>query len=239
MDMFQHTAARRRLGPAPCRLSSDLRFQHAAARRRLERLFLRSALRDMFQHAAARRRLGSGNHNTIFHNHSFNTQPPEGGWTWRWATRRPLSCFNTQPPEGGWTHFDDFFRKCQSFNTQPPEGGWPSGDPVGSGDVQFQHAAARRRLAVEADGAAVFDCFNTQPPEGGWVFGRTVVYNRRSFNTQPPEGGWWLDNFFLMRDFLFQHAAARRRLGRSRWRRWWANRVSTRSRPKAAGSCRL
>ena len=103
----------------------------------------------------------------------------------------------------------------------------------------FQHAAARRRLGNRYLQFGIKPCFNTQPPEGGWVFGRTVVYNRRSFNTQPPEGGWWLDNFFLMRDFLFQHAAARRRLGRSRWRRWWANRVSTRSRPKAAGSCRL
>ena len=32
----------------------------------------------------------------------FNTQPPEGGWTFRSANGQGYAGFNTQPPEGGW-----------------------------------------------------------------------------------------------------------------------------------------
>ena len=51
---------------------------------------------------------------------SFNTQPPEGGW----STAMPFS----------------FFMRC--FNTQPPEGGWPSLSNGDSKVVAFQHTAA-------------------------------------------------------------------------------------------------
>ena len=33
---------------------------------------------------------------------SFNTQPPEGGWSPSVLKVDGLTCFNTQPPEGGW-----------------------------------------------------------------------------------------------------------------------------------------
>ena len=54
---FQHTAARRRLGDLPTAGGKRLLFQHTAARRRLEfqTAFLFGA--GMFQHTAARRRL--------------------------------------------------------------------------------------------------------------------------------------------------------------------------------------
>ena len=54
------------------------------------------------------------------------------------------------------------------------------------------------------------------------------------FNTQPPEGGW---GYLTLSDYakmLFQHTAARRRLGRVLGRRYPMG-VSTHSRPKAAG----
>ena len=35
-------------------------------------------------------------------NHSFNTQPPEGGWFAASRQDQDERCFNTQPPEGGW-----------------------------------------------------------------------------------------------------------------------------------------
>ena len=54
---FQHTAARRRLGPQKPAQRQDGEFQHTAARRRL---------------ANRERNLGLLA--------SFNTQPPEGGW---------------------------------------------------------------------------------------------------------------------------------------------------------------
>ena len=80
-----------------------------------------------------------------------------------------------------------FFR----FNTQPPEGGW----------------GLRPKDAVKMHG------FNTQPPEGGWN-GHFDVHNMRpSFNTQPPEGGWVNQVAGIADGFMFQHTAARRRLG--------------------------
>ena len=58
--------------------------------------------------------------------------------------------------------------------------------------------------------------FNTQPPEGGWRVILRVLMIRLSFNTQPPEGGW---------------EGKRNLLG--------FRRVSTHSRPKAAGEIPL
>ena len=103
-------------------------------------------------------------------------------------------------------------------------------------------------------------CFNTQPPEGGWNKVRTTFLRLESFNTQPPEGGWFAPvSPFSPRSPLFQHTAARRRLGegipsasnsgafqhtaaRRRLglnpnRKQAVETVSTHSRPKAAGSC--
>ena len=78
-------------------------------------------------------------------------------------------------------------------------------------------------------------CFNTQPPEGGWFRLTRLKIYIRSFNTQPPEGGWHLSRTHTYIEEKFQHAAARRRLGRylPMPKKWTT--VSTRSRPKAAG----
>ena len=40
-----------------------------------------------------------------FISNSFNTQPPEGGWSRPIPRRASGNCFNTQPPEGGWVQF--------------------------------------------------------------------------------------------------------------------------------------
>ena len=77
--------------------------------------------------------------------------------------------------------------------------------------------------------------FNTQPPEGGWVEGGNRRHDGSCFNTQPPEGGWTSRPLCAAILFMFQHAAARRRLvhfGKDVVDAWY---VSTRSRPKAAG----
>ena len=78
----------------------------------------------------------------------------------------------------------------------------------------FQHAAARRRLAVVLKFIIkVLQCFNTQPPEGGWGIPRENLFDSEQF----------------------QHAAARRRLGLAPSLYGRGRAVSTRSRPKAAG----
>ena len=56
-----------------------------------------------------------------------------------------------------------------------------------------------------------------------------------SFNTQPPEGGWFTVDTRQNRVGVFQHTAARRRLGELGAVRQDPAHVSTHSRPKAAG----
>ena len=100
----------------------------------------------------------------------------------------------------------------------------------------FQHAAARRRLVFPVESwVGLCLCFNTQPPEGGWTSSNGIRKPSESFNTQPPEGGWDNNNVSELMRLLFQHAAARRRLAAGRGWSLRPSRVSTRSRPKAAG----
>ena len=121
--MFQHTAARRRLGMSLfCHATSRL-FQHTAARRRLVLRTLQTCL--MF---------------------GFNTQPPEGGWERPERAASRESCFNTQPPEGGWPSTRTTHSRQNGFNTQPPEGGWHQIVICRLKSAWFQHTAARRRL---------------------------------------------------------------------------------------------
>ena len=125
--------------------------------------------------------------------------------------------------------------------------------------IWFQHTAARRRLGPANELLRhPHLCFNTQPPEGGWQRflrpGALHIVSTHSrpkaagslkplklswlkcFNTQPPEGGWLVLLCMIFPFTRFQHTAARRRLDTlpSSWA--YAARVSTHSRPKAAGS---
>ena len=122
--MFLHTAARRRLGRSQARRLKPLGFQHTAARRRLVSVLVALIKARLFQHTAARRRLDKTPISGLKGLIGFNTQPPEGGWSYPAPFSFTHHCFNTQPPEGGW--------RLASIN----RGCW----------VMFQHTAARRRL---------------------------------------------------------------------------------------------
>ena len=81
-------------------------------------------------------------------------------------------------------------------------------------DLAFQHTAARRRLeeAMAASQRSIIVSTHSRPKAAGGERIRTALSDD-GFNTQPPEGGWACDkpsSFFLS---LFQHTAARRRLG--------------------------
>ena len=58
----------------------------------------------------------------------------------------PHCSFNTQPPEGGWTLSIKRLYYTHRFNTQPPEGGWAVCLLKLAVQLLFQHTAARRRL---------------------------------------------------------------------------------------------
>ena len=79
---------------------------------------------------------------------------------------------------------------------------------------RFQHTAARRRLAQQIPlNVSIASSFNTQPPEGGW------------FSLRP----------LALLPTWFQHTAARRRLAYQTGKAVREEKVSTHSRPKAAG----
>ena len=60
--------------------------------------------------------------------------------------------------------------------------------------------------------------------------------NTEGFNTQPPEGGWYARHRQATDGFRFQHTAARRRLVEILFDDLNEEKVSTHSRPKAAGA---
>ena len=121
--------------------------------------------------------------------------------------------FNTQPPEGGWQGFDVARLHQRGFNTQPPEGGWGC-----------QCCKATMRVVST----------HSRPKAAGIGRGNADRLPRR-FNTQPPEGGWPSWVVVVRTQKVFQHTAARRRLGLNLKPIWFSEIVSTHSRPKAAG----
>ena len=75
----------------------------------------------------------------------------------------------------------------------------------------FQHTAARRRLDHDSAKQSRRQCFNTQPPEGGWT-GRLKLGSENHVSTHSrPKAAENLPVVGI-RQRLFQHTAARRRL---------------------------
>ena len=145
-----------------------------------------------FQHTAARRRLvqhlGQAGTNKL----CFNTQQPEGGWFLMADLFTITLAFQHTAARRrlGWRTARGYLLHLR-FNTQQPEGGWINRTP-------------------QADSILGF---NTQQPEGGWVFVGVLFACSYGFNTQQPEGGWLLLINVGHGSLLFQHTAARRRLG--------------------------
>ena len=168
--LFQHTAARRRLGDlkvfdvrhgrvsthsrpkaagnsSPAK-ASDLVFQHTAARRRLA-LDARGngqylAVSTHSRPKAAGVRAGGRVAGKAVSTHS---RPKAAGW--RHGCRCHFYfCFNTQPPEGGWAGATQSRRhRLVSTHSRPKA----AGIAICGGSSclsEFQHTAARRRLVI-------------------------------------------------------------------------------------------
>ena len=80
LNVFQLTAARRRLDPSPEEYDP---------------------VADVSTHSRPKA-AGQKYHETDIFHKSFNSQPPEGGWGLLNARRGGRVSFNSQPPEGGW-----------------------------------------------------------------------------------------------------------------------------------------
>ena len=143
---FQLTAARRRLVGMIYRQTQPASFQLTAARRRLAAARVTTAPPAAFQLTAARRRL-VGVRRVFNFITSFNSQPPEGGWTRRYlpvplhlrfqltAARRRLDVTKQSGmlqyvvsthsrPKAAGRYTTGTPQVHHSFNSQPPEGGW-------------------------------------------------------------------------------------------------------------------
>ena len=102
------------------------------------------------------------------------------------------------------------------FNTQPPEGGCPWFKLAMHDDGMFQHTAARRRLSRLLPLTCALAMFQHTAARRRLVNLVVFLTPVICFNTQPPEGG------------CGEYAVA------TNWRG-----VSTHSRPKAAGVCKM
>ena len=166
--------------------------------------------------------------------------------------------FNSQPPEGGWTGAGIRISSGRSFNSQPPEGGWLPACRQVICSKKFQLTAARRRLAVLVGlcrcAQPLFQLTAARRRLGiiGQLKHRIIQFQltaarRRldgfvhkalgdsGFNSQPPEGGWQPIKPKISTSAQFQLTAARRRLALCSAGALLYSCVSTHSRPKAAG----
>ena len=233
-QQFQHTATRRRLVRYSWYQERTVMFQHTAARRRLASYFkVYKEIQYVSTHSRPKAagqtsgQFGKGfevsthsrpkaagrrvDHHRLQRDVSTHSRPKAAGSTLE-QLQLVRHGFNTQPPEGGWHSQADSPTQPKGFNTQPPEGGWLILCQAKHG-LQFQHTAARRRLAVSRLIYLPLICFNTQPPEGGWLL--NVYYNPDvgvSTHSRPKAAGQGLTGPQGQRG------------------------VSTHSRPKAAGS---
>ena len=123
LDLFQHTAARRRLPYSTQRLKLSKKFQHTAARRRLLKKFTTS-LPNLLVSTHSRPKAAAAIFcSAVLKFCCFNTQPPEGGCAEKAQGALFYKRFNTQPPEGGCLAQWFVLGLIRCFNTQPPEGG--------------------------------------------------------------------------------------------------------------------
>ena len=103
-EMFQHTAARRRLATLTPEQRTLIVVSTHSRPKAAGLVLQQHRMMTLFQHTAARRRLGLKKLSTDeVKVQRFNTQPPEGGWYLIVNGTRYPNSFNTQPPEGGWS----------------------------------------------------------------------------------------------------------------------------------------
>ena len=145
-------------------------------------------------------------------NNSFNTQPPEGGWAIYHCSYRCWQAFQHTAARRRLAIWMARLPHGMTFQHTAARRRLDNGSAMMNWVVGFQHTAARRRLEPNHLLRHAVHCFNTQPPEGGWFKHYYIYTKQNSFNTQPPEGGWLPIRCFCL-----------------------ARRVSTHSRPKAAG----
>ena len=167
--MFQHTAARRRLGADDGYKCSISRVSTHSRPKAAGWLDAKAKEENWFQHTAARRRLGGIPPSAYaILTVSTHSRPKAAGEPI--ATTRDASVVSThsRPKAAGST--DDRGRAVYRL---------------------FQHTAARRRLGVVTSIPVRVGVVSTHSrPKAAGCFETFFDHSARCFNTQPPEGGW-------------------------------------------------
>ena len=188
-------------------------FQHTAARRRLAKRREADDSPDNFNTQPPE----GGWHGRAFLLHelgdNFNTQPPEGGWcgTYRLFPVIKIST-HSRPKAAGTASIISLLMQDISTHSRPKAAG--AGEEAAHGVEGFQHTAARRRLGFPPHLFRHPPTISTHSrPKAAGSQTRPAKMDTCYFNTQPPEGGWSLPCKAMARLVLsFQHTAARRRL---------------------------
>ena len=186
LNLFQHTAARRRLDYCANNPKTEMVFQHTAARRRLQYVAARAANQVVsthsrpkaavpsckttpasfqFQHTAARRRLQIRQAAEIPPDVSTHSRPKAAVFNGEYSPNQARVSTHSRPKAADTSSMRRELLK--GFNTQPPEGGCAPFISIKYSST-FQHTAARRRLYNKNKRGIPLTSFNTQPPEGGW-----------------------------------------------------------------------
>ena len=209
---FQHTAARRQLGGGKKPPTPTPAFQHTAARRQLACTRTQSALGLLFQHTAARRQLAHHAGAGSLVRRSFNTQPPEGSWQQQpGQSIRPGVSTHSRPKAAGNGMKVSAQREVVSTHSRPkaagvepiynsnlcivsthsrPKAAGDSGVQSITGD-EFQHTAARRRLATQPDVVVEIEAVSTHSrPKAAGVRGcRHLMPLQVSTHSRPKAAG--------------------------------------------------
>ena len=114
-----------------------------------------------------------------------------GGSTAKW--RFLIIRFNTQPPEGGWSCSYCITVWIALFQHTAARRRLESYFYLQTKNLKFQHTAARRRLEAELTTPQRPTAVSTHSrPKAAGPTSDVLRLHGRSFNTQPPEGGWRL-----------------------------------------------
>ena len=191
----------------------------------------------MFQHTAARRRLGrKGSCSDFRLPVSTHSRPKAAGIRLGYSCLFSL-CFNTQPPEGGWGCRHAWLRLYWLFQHTAARRRLAHAEVAAERRILFQHTAARRRLGLSqyiACASQLFVSTHSRPKAAGLSGRQSVLHRQVSTHSRPKAAGKVFAGW--RGSSLFQHTAARRRLGQRINKRLTRKKVSTHSRPKAAGS---
>ena len=235
--MFQHTAARRRLGWKMPKLTWQGKVStHSRPKAAGPPKISAGYVARWFQHTAARRRLGAGFAVQQFRCAvSTHSRPKAAGGVKDKSVVAGKVSTHSRPKAAGKSSKSDVRRLC-CFNTQPPEGGWQVWPWKSLPWTEFQHTAARRRLAESSVSIEAIHAVSThsRPKAAGSSGSLLKQFLKVSTHSRPKAAGS-CSQCLAKAAPKFQHTAARRRLAYFRADVPKPSRVSTHSRPKAAG----